>query len=133
MFIYKTTIKMHDTDAAGIIFFGNQFKWVHEAYESYLEAAGFSFATILRKTDFFIPIVHAEADFKSPLFVGDKITIAVKLEKIGQSSFVFDYTIQNAKQKIVGTAKTVHVTTGKKTHKKIPLPRNFRIALTKSV
>ncbi len=41
MFTYKTKISLHDTDAAGIIFFANQFKIVHDAYEDLLESFGF--------------------------------------------------------------------------------------------
>lgn len=132
MFTYKTTVKMYDTDAAGILFFGNQFKWIHEAYEEFLESINFSFSNIL-KTDFFVPIVHAEADYKSPLSVGDRITIQVKIEKIGQTSFTVAYNVLDTNNHItVGTAKTVHVTVDKKTRKKIPLPADFRAALTKA-
>jgi 1,4-dihydroxy-2-naphthoyl-CoA hydrolase len=129
MFTYNTTVKMHDTDAAGIIFFGNQLKMIHDAYESLIESVGFSFATILRDFDFFVPIVHVEANYKAPLFVGDKITIEVILEKIGETSFIFSFKLLNDRRKIVGTAKTVHVTVDNKTHKKIPLPPKLRKTL----
>ena len=131
MFIYKTTVKMHDTYAAGILFFGNQFKMIHDAYESLLESTGFSFSVLLRKHSFFVPIVHAQADYKKPLFVGDRLTIKIRLEKIGQTSFIFLYEIFDERKVLVGTAKTVHVTIDKKTRKKIPLPKKFKSALQK--
>ena len=43
MFIYKTQIRLHDTDAAGILFFANQFSIIHDAYELLLEEFDFSF------------------------------------------------------------------------------------------
>jgi 1,4-dihydroxy-2-naphthoyl-CoA hydrolase len=122
---------MHDTDAAGIIFFGHQFTLIHDAYEYFLESIDFSFAKLLKETNFFIPIVHAEADYKAPLFVGDCLTVKGRLEKIGESSFVIGYEILDTHSTIVGTARTVHVTTNKKTRKKIPLPADFKKALTK--
>ncbi len=131
MFVYNTTVKMHDTDAAGILFFGNQFRMVHDAYEKYLEKIGFSFARILRKTNFFIPIVHARADYKAPLFVGDPIAIHVRIARIGTTSFVLEYMLYDAKKRNVGTAKTVHVAINKKTKKKILLPSLFRSALAR--
>lgn len=132
MFTYKMTVKMHDTDAAGIIFFGHQFAMVHDAYEEFLESIGFSFAKLLRECDFFIPIIHAEADYHSPLFVGDRLTIKVRISKVGKTSFVADYEICDTKNSVVGNAQTVHVTIDKKTRKKIPLPDKFRQALTKA-
>ncbi len=131
MYIYKTKIKLHETDAAGLLFFSNQFKLIHDAYESLLEKSGFGFAKLIREKKYFLPIVHAEADYTAPLFVDDHITIRVTVENIGTTSFSFAYTLLNAEKQVVGTALTVHVTTGKKTRKKIPLPRDMRDAIEK--
>ena len=131
MFIYKTHIRLHDTDAAGLLFFANQFSLIHDAYERLLSKIGFSFEAMLKKRGYFLPIVHAESAYKAPLFVGDEITIRVKLTHIGTTSFTFDYTIHNQKGILVGTAKTIHVTISKKTQKKITLPKDFRSALEK--
>ena len=126
MYIYQTKIKLHDTDAAGILFFSHQFELIHDAYEMLLETIGFSFAELIRNRDFFLPIVHAESDYKSPLFVGDPIEIQVTVEHLGTTSFTFAYKLLNTKKEVVGTAKTVHVTVDKKTHQKIPLPKSMR-------
>ncbi len=130
MFTYKTKIRLHDTDAAGIIFFANQFKIIHDAYEDLLEKFGWSFKKMLQGTDYFLPIVHAESDYKVPVFVGDKIAITVKVGHIGTTSFSFEYTLKRGKT-LVGTAQTVHVTINQKTRKKISLPRAMRSALKK--
>lgn len=129
MFIYKTQIRLHDTDAAGIIFFANQFKIVHDAYELLLEKFGFGFPQMLKGGKYFLPIVHAASDYKSPLYAGDKITVAIKVDHIGKTSFSFKYTIHNAKNKLVGTAKTVHVTINPKTKAKVTLPPRLRKSL----
>lgn len=126
MYTYQTQIKLHETDAAGLLFFANQFKLVHDAYESLLEQIGFGFAELLNNKEYFLPIVHAESDYKKPLFVGDLIEIQVRVVKIGNTSFKFDYKILNAKQEIVGTAQTVHVTMNKATQTKTPLPDDMR-------
>lgn len=131
MFTYQTKVKLHDTDAAGVIFFANQFKIIHDAYESLLEGIGFGFADLIRNKDFFLPIVHAESDYKAPLFVGDPIEIQVKIEKVGQTSITFSYTLLNPKQQVVGTARTVHVAVNKKTRQKIPIPPDLRAKLEK--
>ena len=126
MYTYQTKIKLHETDAAGLLFFSNQFKIIHDAYETLLENIGFGFAELIKNKDYFLPIVHAESDFKMPLFVGDVITIQVVVDNIGQTSFTFAYKLMNAKNQIVGTAQTVHVTINKKTRQKISLPADMR-------
>jgi 1,4-dihydroxy-2-naphthoyl-CoA hydrolase len=128
MFTYKTKIRLHDTDAAGIIFFANQFKIVHDAYEDLLEEFGWSFQKMLQGTKYFLPIVHAESDYLTPVMVGDEIVIAIKVGHIGKTSFSFEYTLKRGKT-LVGTAKTVHVTIDQKTRKKITLPLALRKAL----
>jgi 1,4-dihydroxy-2-naphthoyl-CoA hydrolase len=130
MFTYKTKIRLHDTDAAGIIFFANQFTIIHDAYEELMEKFGWSFKAMLKETNYFLPIVHAESDFKTPVFVSDKITIGIKVGHVGKTSFSFDYTLKRGKT-LVGTAKTVHVAINQKTSKKIPLPPVLRKVLVK--
>lgn len=126
MYIYQTKIKLHDTDAAGILFFANQFKMVHDAYEGLLEMIGFGFAELIRHKNFFLPIVHAQADFKAPLFVGDPIEIHVRVAHLGTTSFTLDYQLFNAKQELIGTAQTIHVTTDKSSKQKISIPKEIR-------
>jgi 1,4-dihydroxy-2-naphthoyl-CoA hydrolase len=126
LYTYQTKIKLHETDAAGLLFFSNQLKLMHDAYESLLETLGVGFAELLRNKNYFLPIVHAEADYKQPLFVGDVIEIQVTVESVGTTSFTFAYQIFGNKENLVGTGKTVHVTIDKKTGKKTPLPPEMR-------
>ncbi len=129
MHTYKTKIKLHETDAAGLLFFSHQLKLMHDAYESLLEKMGFGFARLIRELPYFLPIVHAEADYKAPLFVGDVITIGVTVANIGKTSFTFAYQIKKADHTLVGSGQTVHVTINKKTKKKISLPKDLRKAI----
>ena len=78
-----------------------------------------------------MPIVHAESDYKAPLFVGDVIEVQVKIGRVGQTSFTLAYALLNAKQEIVGTGRTIHVTVSKATHQKIFLPADLRAKLEK--
>lgn len=129
MYSYRTKIKLHDTDAAGLLFFSNQFKIVHDAYESLLEKIGFGFAELLQHKDNFLPIVHAESDYKKPLFVGDNLEVQVRVTNIGKTSFTFGYKLLSSDNLLVGTAQTVHVTIDKKTNQKIPLPSDMLQAI----
>jgi len=131
MFEYQTTIQLHNTDAAGIMFFANYFKLAHDAYEAFLESIGFSIRDMLDKLDFLLVIVHAEADFKVPYRLGEQINITIYLEKVSNSSLVFQYDFLNSNQEKTGYAKTVHVSINKKTNQKQILPESLRLALDK--
>ena len=126
MFRYATTVKLHDTDAAGLLFFGHQFKLAHDAYETMMTQIGFGFARILREDPFFIPIAHAEADFVRPLFVGDEVDIQLTVEKLGDTSFTLAYRLVNREGVEVGKVRTVHVCIDKRTQRPVSIPDDLR-------
>ncbi|MFA5060116.1 MAG: thioesterase family protein [Candidatus Omnitrophota bacterium] len=131
MFTYRATVKLHDTDAAGILFFANQFKIVHDAFEMFFDSIGFEIASMIRANKVLLVIVHAEADYHAPLIVGETLDVYVAVKNIGQSSFTLDYQIFTKNKKLAGTAKTVHVSLDGKKRKKIPLPEKLKTTLKK--
>ena len=129
MFSYEMSVKLHDTDAAGLLFFGHQFKMAHDAYEKFMESIGFDFAHIINESDYLIAIVHTEADFKRALYVGDKLNIQLRVDGIGDSSYTLAYDLLDKDQNSAGTVKTVHVCIDKKDRQKRTLPESLRAAL----
>ena len=112
---------MHEVDAAGVLFFAQQFRLVHDAFEAFMESKGLSLAKILDSEDFALPIVHAETDYKMPLSLGDRIIIKLNLKEIGETSFTLAHEIFK-EGRLAGKGETVHVSVDKKTGAKIPLP-----------
>jgi 1,4-dihydroxy-2-naphthoyl-CoA hydrolase len=131
MFRYKATIKLHETDAAGRLFFTQQFKLFHDAYEELLSGLGLGFSVIFKKKNYFLPIVHASADYEKPLFVGDCLIIEVATKHVGETSFSLAYRLLKNKNTLVGRGETVHVAVSKKTSKKVSLPKEIHAALKK--
>jgi 1,4-dihydroxy-2-naphthoyl-CoA hydrolase len=126
----KTTVKLHETDAAGILFFGNYFKIAHDAYESFMTSIGFPFSWILDKADFLVLIAHAESEYRQSLFLGEKVTVELTVESLGQTSFVLHYIIANEANDPVAIVKTVHVAVAKDTNTKMHLPDELREKLS---
>lgn len=131
MFVTHNKVRMNDTDMAGILYFANQFRFVHDAWEDLVENENMSFHKVLHKEDFLFVIVHAESDYYAPLNIGDKLTIQVEVEKIGNSSFTMVYDIYKQDGTEVGKAKITHVTINKKTRDKMPIPEHLKKVLQK--
>lgn len=129
-FITHNSVRMHDTDMAGLIFFASQFRIAHDAWEDLMAEMGFDFDTLFTKENFAFVIVHAEADYLKPLKAGDKLKITVHVERIGETSFTISYQIDKSNE-TVGTAKTVHVTVDRSSRKKIPIPKRLKSSLEK--
>jgi 1,4-dihydroxy-2-naphthoyl-CoA hydrolase len=130
MFTYRLTIQLHHTDAYGIIFFANQFKFCHDAFQALLEELGFPLPPTRHDVPAMFVIVHAECDYKAPIHVGDKLTIEVFAEKIGTTSLIMGYRFSNQHRVQVGAGRTVHVFIDTTTSAKVPLTERVKKAFT---
>lgn len=129
MFETKTHVKLHDTDAAGVAFFANYFRIAHTAFEALMSSIGVGLDYIIKKADYLILIAHADADYDRPLLLGEKITISIKTESIGESSFILVYEFKDRAREVAARVRTVHVAISKSEAKKIPLPEQVRLGL----
>ena len=128
MYHYQTTIRLHQTDAAGVVFFSNLFVIAHDTYESFLESH-LPLNAILSDGVYIIPIVHAEADYLLPLALSEKISVELCLEQTGISSFDLGYVIKNSKMETVARLRTIHAVQLKEDQKTVPIPDPLRNAL----
>ncbi len=122
-------VRLHDTDAAGLLFFARQLYFCHDVYEELLRRIGMPMEELIAKADFFVPIVHAEAQFLRAVDVGQLLNISVNVAALGISSYTLGYAIYDEHGEQVGTGKTVHVTVSRDERKKIRLPAELRSAL----
>ena len=124
-FNFETSITLADTDAAGRIFFARAFDKLHLAYEAMMESWGFSIADLIRKQEFNLPIIKAEAEYKKSLVLGDRITIRIKVMHLGFSSFSLEHEFISAGELAI-RAVTVHVCVDPQTGIKKELPAELR-------
>ena len=131
MFTYTTTVRFHDTDAAGIIYFANVLRIAHTAYESFLESIGSDVGKINGHSTYFFPLVHCEADYTKPMKLGDRLQVRVSLSHLGNTSFALSYQFSNQTEAIMATAKTIHVAVNRASFTSAPLPSDLITALNK--
>jgi len=107
-FTYNRTIRLQDTDAAGVVYFVNVLSMCHEAYEASLEASDINLKAFFTNPSIAFPIVHASVDFFRPMFCGDKLEISVIPHKLGVNKFEVSYAII-VENVLVAKAITRHV------------------------
>ncbi len=122
MYIYSTTIRLQDTDAAGVMFYSSLFRHIHDSYEDFLLDAGLSIRSLIEDRPYALPIVHAEANYLSPIKLGDQIDIQLSLKSRNLHSFTLQYILINEQAQKVATAETVHVAIDKQSGNKTDLP-----------
>ena len=79
-YTHQLTLRLSQTDAAGLVFYGRLFDLTQECLEVGLEKVGMPLAAIFRDGEYLLPVVHAEADYQSPLRLGDAIECRCNLE-----------------------------------------------------
>ena len=124
-FTYHRTIHFKDTDAAGVVYFSNVLSICHEAYEALLESLTIDLKEYFSGKSLAVPIVHAEVDFRQPMYCGDKIYILLSRIIQLENTFTLKYEIyQNDSDvnKPIAIASTRHVAIDPVTRKRSNLP-----------
>jgi 1,4-dihydroxy-2-naphthoyl-CoA hydrolase len=111
-FEHRFRVALHDTDAAGVLFFAHLFRHAHDAYEAWMARLGFPLDAMLRDATLKLPIVHAEADYRRPMRHGDRITTRLQVADLGDSAFSIAYQFHAETGELAASAKTVHVGLG---------------------
>jgi 1,4-dihydroxy-2-naphthoyl-CoA hydrolase len=129
---YCFTVRLHDIDAAGVMFFGHLFRHAHDAYESAMAGLGLPLERLIG-AGVRLPLVHAEADYRQALRQGDEIRVEVACATLGGSAFTLGYRFFDAGGALRATARTVHVHLGPDGGSSAPLPPDIRSALASLV
>lgn len=128
LFSSTFTTRIHDIDAAGVVFYAQIFYFIHNSYEDFLNLQQQPIEKIL-KSDCILPIKHTEADFKAPIFLHESITIEITLHELKESEFTLNYSLLDAHGNIRATALTQHICLHRNTKKRKKLPAAMRTIL----
>lgn len=122
-FSYPRTIRFHETDAAGVVYFANVLVLCHEAYEASLAAIGMDLRAFFGGQPLAYPIVHASVDFRRPLRCGQQVLVSLMPEQQTETSFEIRYRLVCEAQ-TVAAALTRHVCIDAQ-RQKTPLPADI--------
>ena len=89
-------IYYHDTDAGGIVYYGQYLCYLEEARTEFLENRGLS-VELFKERGFGFVVRQCNVIYRSPARYGDVILCDAKLKKTGASQLVFSQTIHDKK------------------------------------
>ena len=123
-FSYQRTIRLADTDAAGVVYFARTLSLCHEAYEAALAAAGVNLNVLLGGNGIIVPIAKSEAEYLRPLKPSDAIRITATPEPQSENSFAIHFEIvrRGTPEKVAARVRTEHVCTSPEKRARVPLP-----------
>ena len=124
--ILKKKVRFGDCDSAGVIHFHNLLRWAHECWEESIEIYGIPYQDIFpdlseRKNIIIFPIVNCEANFFSPIKLGDLLKIKITPKKINNHLFQIN-TLFTKNEMKVAEGKVIHCSLDFDSKKKVKLP-----------
>ena len=108
-FVHPVTVRLHHTDAAGVIFCSRLLELAHEAYEALLDEAGLGVGRLLADGEVLLPVVAVEATFTKPIRVGDRLRVELRLSRSGDQSYQVAYCFRDLAGRVKAGAVTRHV------------------------
>lgn len=122
----EVRVRLSETDAVGIVFFGSYSTYMDVGRMDYLENLGLTrHGGAVRDL---IPgaVVSSSAQFHAPARYNDVLEIGVRLAHMGSSSYRFEFLITNKRSaKTVATGQLTLVWLGDD-FTAMPIPRDFR-------
>ena len=128
-FAEARVVRFQDVDAAGIIFYPRVLEYFSDVYIAMLMESGWDLPAELGKDSVGTPLVHAEADYLSPLRFGDTVSVEVVGVKLGGKSFTVGYRVRRAGGAVAAVGQTVHVCLDRASFKPHAIPEGLRAHL----
>lgn len=123
---YPFNVRWGDTDAAGIVFYPNFYKWMNEATHEYMAAIGYPCSQLLAEQNISVPLVEAYCVFKKPLLFEDQVVVSSYVEELHNKVFKIKHVFEKGDQ-IVAEGYEIHAWTcfdGQP--KALPIPNEIR-------
>ena len=92
---YRSLVRVHwaDTDAAGVVWHGNFFRWFESAEEELYRALGRPRQALLDELGVLMPRVHVHATFKSPARPDELLAIGVAVSELSERRIAFAFDV----------------------------------------
>lgn len=106
--VFENTVRFEETDAQGIVFYGNYATYQDEAFNEYMEAIGFPFDAV-NERGWDAHVVDVALRYRKPATFRDRLTNALRVARIGNSSIEFAYECRNADGELLVDGSVTHV------------------------
>ncbi|MBD5635619.1 MAG: acyl-CoA thioesterase [Candidatus Eremiobacteraeota bacterium] len=131
-FTCSLAVRFAETDAFGIVYYPNIFRYFDLAVENLLREAPYDHFGNLRESGAGFPALEAGGAFGSPIFAGDEITIETDVEDVRTRAFRVRHRILRGED-VLATGYEVRIYArkppGAATIEGLPLPDDLRAYL----
>ena len=87
-FEWPIRVYYEDTDAQGVVYYANYFRFLERARTEWLRTFGYQHYTLADENFLFV-VQSANVRYVTPARIDDQLEVQVQLEKLGRASFEF--------------------------------------------
>lgn len=106
--VFENTVRFAETDAQGIVFYGNYATYQDETFTEFMEAVGYPYDEV-EEQGWDVHVVNLELNYRKPAEFRDRLTNAMRVTAIDESSLEFAYECRNAADELLVEGTVVHV------------------------
>ncbi len=125
LFRFSTTVdvRWRDLDAMSHVNNAVYFTYMEQARVHYLRELG-----LVQDRPAGIGLILAEASctFRSPVKLGERVTVRIRVSRLGRSSFTFDYRLEGEDGRLSAEARTTQVRYDYDQDQSVPLSEAWR-------
>lgn len=92
-FAWPVRVYYEDSDAQGLVYFANYFKFMERARTEWLRSLGVEQDVLMREHRRFFVVVDAQAEFLAPARFNEQLLVTVGLTGVARASFTLEQTI----------------------------------------
>ncbi len=124
-------IRFSDCDPAGIVFYPQYFVMLNGLVEDWVDdPLGIGYRKLVIERRIGLPTVRLEADFRAVSHMGDRVVLALAVERLGGRSITLKLRCLGVEGDTRMELRQVIVTTSLVTHRAIDIPPDLRAAIT---
>lgn len=126
--VYENTVRFAETDAQGIVFYGNYATFQDETFAAFMDAVGFPYEDT-RRNSWDVHVVNLDLNFRSQARFRDSLVNAMRASFIGESSLTLEYQCRQASDDTVVVDGTVTHVAVDEDGAPTRIPDDFRTAV----
>jgi tol-pal system-associated acyl-CoA thioesterase len=114
LFVYSFPVRVYfeNTDAGGVVYHGEYFKFLERARTEWLRHLGFNHQALARDHGMMFAVTSMAIDFQKAARLDDNLAVSVRLESLGKVRCVFAQEVRRDDEVLVKAKMTVACVTG---------------------
>lgn len=90
---FQLRVNFGDTDAAGIVYYPNYFKWFDIAGHQFFRSIGLPPARLMQEHNIILPLLDVGCTFEKPLYYDDIITIKTAVTEVNRKTIKLKHEV----------------------------------------